>query len=309
MAYKKWLFILGPTAIGKHRTAIQVAKTLNSELISVDSMKVYREMDIGAAKPSKENLEQVRHYLMDILDPQDSYNAGQFVRDAQDIARDIETRNKLPIFVGGTALYYKVLAYGIFKGIPRDNAIRNELLETAKEKGSVYLHSELAKVDPAVAKKIHPNDLKRIIRALEVYRKVGIPISTLQIHFAKAKSENVVVCLRCEKDILKKRIEERAEKMFEMGLVEEVVQLKNREKGWSKEAQSGVGYKEVIEYLDGKYNLEETKCRVKINTMHFAKKQMTWFKSFKEVEWLDVNEKDAPEDIAKKIVTLYNKHL
>jgi len=307
----RYIFILGPTAIGKHKIAFFLAKLLNGEIISVDSMKVYREMDIGTAKPSKKMREEIKHHLIDIVDPSSSYNAARFVKDAKMAIGEVQTAGKLPIFVGGTGLYYRVFAYGIFDGISRDEKIRRELLEEVGKKGVEYLHQKLSEVDPVSAKKISPRDLRRVVRALEVSRKMGVPISSLKVHFEREPEEkNFLICLRCDREILKNRIDRRVEKMFGDGFVDEVSGLLARKNGWSEEARMGIGYKEVIGYLKGKANLEETKRVIKMDTMHLVKKQMTWFRSFKEAVWLDVEGGEGEEgfqEIAKRILDLYNR--
>ncbi len=265
------IILLGQTSSGKHKAAELAAERLGATLISMDSMKVYRGMDIGTAKPARRE----RYRLIDICDPSESYNAGRFVRDAQAAMEGC----RLPLVVGGTALYYKALAYGLFEGPEADPALREELSAL----GAPRLHEELSKVDPAAAAKIHPNDLKRLIRAVEVYRKTGTPISARQTQFGTLSLEADVYVLRREG--LRDRIAARTRKMLEAGLVEEVKGL--MERPWGKEGRLAVGYREVIGYLEGNWDLTETERLINRNTHNLARHQHMWFKRFPEAEWFD----------------------
>jgi tRNA dimethylallyltransferase len=263
------IFILGQTASGKHAAAEAVADRLGAQLISIDSMKVYRGMDIGTAKPKRP------HRLVDICDPSESYNAGRFVRDARKCLQECPR----PLFVGGTALYYKTLAYGIFEGPEADPALRQELVAI----GAPKLHEELQKVDPKAASKIHPNDLKRLVRAVEVYRKTGEPISSKHTHFdARATLEADVFGFRCED--IKDRIAQRTRRMLRAGLVDEVKGLLTRP--WSKEGRLAVGYREVVEHLNGECDAAEMERLINRNTNNLARHQVMWFKRFPEVTWV-----------------------
>ncbi|HTF55662.1 MAG TPA: tRNA (adenosine(37)-N6)-dimethylallyltransferase MiaA, partial [Planctomycetota bacterium] len=201
------VFLLGPTASGKHQAALLLARKLDAEIISVDSMKVYRGMDIGTAKPGREELARAPHHLIDICDPSETYSAGRFVRDAEGARRGIEARGKGALFVGGTSLYYKAYRYGMFEGPPADPVLRDELIA----EGPAALHAELSRVDPTAAKRIHPNDLKRLVRAVEVFRKTGEPISSRQSQFDRPKGEARVFILR--RADLAGRVEARAARM------------------------------------------------------------------------------------------------
>jgi tRNA dimethylallyltransferase len=268
------IFILGQTASGKHAAAEAVAERLGAQLISIDSMKVYRGMDIGTAKPKSP------HRLVDICDPSESYNAGRFVRDARKCLEECPR----PLFVGGTALYYKTLAYGIFEGPEADPALRQELVAI----GAPKLHEELQKVDPKAASKIHPNDLKRLVRAVEVYRKTGEPISSKHTHFdARATLEADVFGFRRED--IKARIAERTKRMLGAGLVDEVRGLLARP--WSKEGRLAVGYREVLDHLNGECDAAEMERLINRNTNNLARHQVMWFKRFPEVTWV----KDADD--------------
>jgi tRNA dimethylallyltransferase len=263
------IFILGQTASGKHAAAEAVADRLGAQLISVDSMKVYRGMDIGTAKPARP------HRLIDICDPSESYNAGRFVRDAR---RCLEECPR-PLFVGGTALYYKTFAYGLFEGPEADPALRQELVAI----GAPALHDELRRVDPKAASKIHPNDLKRLVRAVEVYRKTGEPISSKHTHFDAAPTLEADVFGFRREDI-KERIAERTKRMLRDGLVDEVRGLLKRP--WSKEGRRAVGYREVIDFLEGRVDAAEMERLINRNTNTLARHQVMWLKRFPEVQWV-----------------------
>lgn len=272
------IFILGQTASGKHAAAEAVADRLGAQLISVDSMKVYRGMDVGTAKPKRP------YRLVDICDPSESYNAGRFVRDARQCLQDCPR----PLFVGGTALYYKTFAYGLFEGPEADPVLREELTAI----GPAGLHEELVRVDPKAALKIHPNDLKRLVRAVEVFRKTGEPISSKHTHFEGSPTLQADVFGFRREDI-KDRIAARTRRMLKVGLVDEVRGLLARP--WGKEGRRAVGYREVIEFLEGKVDAAEMERLINRNTNNLARHQVMWLKRFPEVQWV----KDADEILAR----------
>ncbi len=263
------IFILGQTASGKHAAAEAVADRLGAQLISIDSMKVYKGMDIGTAKPRRP------YRLVDICDPSESYNAGRFVRDARQCLQDCPR----PLFVGGTALYYKTFAYGLFEGPEADPALREELVAI----GAPALHDELKRVDPKAASKIHPNDLKRLVRAVEVFRKTGEPISSKHTHFDAAPTLEADVFGFRREDI-KDRIAARTKRMLKDGLVDEVKSL--LKKPWSKEGRRAVGYREVIDHIEGTVDAAEMERLINRNTNTLARHQVMWLKRFKEVQWV-----------------------
>jgi tRNA dimethylallyltransferase len=273
------IFILGQTASGKHGAAEILADRLGAPLISIDSMKVYRGMDIGTAKPQRP------YRLVDVCDPSESYNAGRFVRDARECLSECPR----PVFVGGTSLYYKTLAYGLFDGPEADPELRRELVEI----GAPGLHEELRRVDPRAASKIHPNDLKRLVRAVEVYRKTGEPISARHVHFDRARSLDADV-FGFRRDDIKDRIAARTTRMIARGLVDEVRSLLARP--WSPEGRRAVGYREVIGYLEGRYDAAEMERLINRNTHRLARHQVMWLNRFPEVTWV----KDA-DDICQRL--------
>ena len=299
------VLILGVTASGKGRLAFDLARQAGAEIISIDSMKVYRRMDIGTAKPPKEAREKIKYHLIDIAEPSESFSVGKFLDSACDAIEQIKSRNKPIVAIGGTALYIKALLYGLFSGPGNDEQIRAELHRRALDEGPELLHRELVKADPAAAERIHPNDSKRIIRALEVYKITGKPISQLQQQWKQqGKCPWKIIGLRREKTEENKGINARVKKMIEQGLVEEVKSLLAEDKPLSKQARCAIGYAEIIDYLAGKMSLEDAIELIKKNSRYLAKHQRTWFRSFKDVNWLDITPDDSSEQILEKAGTL-----
>lgn len=290
------IFILGATASGKHEVAIAVAERAGGEIVSVDSMKVYRGMDIGTAKPSREVLARVRHHLIDIADPNDAYSAGRFVADARRAQDQIAKAGKRAIFVGGTSLYYKAYVYGLLEGPAADAELRQELVAL----GAPALHQELEQVDPTAAKRIHPNDLKRLVRAVEVFRKTGSPISERQTQFDRPKLDAIVICLWRERDDLLDRIGRRVKRMVREGLVDEVRRL--MASPWCREGRGAVGYREVVDHLEGRCAIDDVESLITRDTWQFARKQLTWFRSFKEARAIAMTPADSAERIAARIL-------
>ncbi len=295
----KMILILGVTASGKGRLAFDLAQSLGAEIISIDSMKVYRRMDIGTAKPPQEVRQHIKYHLIDIVEPSDSFSVGAFRDAALGAIEQIKSRNMPVIAVGGTALYIKALLYGLFEGPGTDQQIRAELKTRAEERGLAELHRELTKIDPIAAERINPNDSKRIIRALEVYQLTGKPISSLQKQWDNDDNKHdwTIIGLRREKTEESKRINSRVKKMIAAGFVDEVKSLLAEEKPLSKQARCAIGYAEMIEHLNGQIELEEATELIKKNTRRLAKNQRTWFKTFKNVHWLDIEPNELPEKI------------
>jgi tRNA dimethylallyltransferase len=301
---KQRILILGVTAGGKGRLAFELAKKLDAEILSIDSMKVYRRMDIGTAKPSKDTQKQINYHLIDIVEPNESFSVDKFLNLADQAVKQIESKNKPVVAVGGSAMYIKAMLYGIFEGPGTNDQIRQELKERIARTSLEELHKALAVIDPQAADKIHRNDEKRIIRAMEVYQLTGKPISSFQQQFdlPQPKGDWTIYGLRREKDEENKRMNARVKKMIEAGLIDEVKSLLAEEKPLSLQARSAIGYAEIIDYLAGKETLEKAVEKIKINTRRFAKAQRTWFKTFKNVNWLDVSEDDTIEHILAKII-------
>ncbi|MHC4617422.1 MAG: tRNA (adenosine(37)-N6)-dimethylallyltransferase MiaA [Planctomycetota bacterium] len=295
------VLILGVTGTGKGRLAFELAEAAGAEIISIDSMKVYRRMDIGTAKPPKGARERVGYHLIDVVEPSESFSVGLFLDMAVAAIEEIQGRGKRVIAVGGTALYIKALLYGLFDGPGSDEQVRGELRARAEAEGLEQLYEELEKVDSVAAANIHPNDAKRIIRALEVYRVTGKPISSLQQQWQSKKRQGwTVIGLRREKADGSGRINRRVKKMIETGLVEETRSLLAEERPLSKQARCAIGYAEIIDHLNGRISLEEAVELIKKNTRRLAKGQRTWFKTFEDVKWVDIEAEEPAERILER---------
>jgi tRNA dimethylallyltransferase len=303
------ILILGVTASGKGRLAFDLAEFIGAEIISIDSMKVYRRMDIGTAKPPKEARQRVKYHLIDIVEPSDSFSVGAFINAASEAIEQINSRNGKIVAVGGTALYIKSLLYGLFDGAGTDEQIRNKLKARLEAGGPAELHRELTAIDPAAAERINPNDAKRIVRALEVYQLTGKPISSFQKQWQQhqIKHDWTIIGLRREKADTSSRINKRVKKMISAGLVDEVKSLLEEEKSMSKQARCAIGYAEIIEHLSGKTSLEDAVESIKINTRRLAKGQRTWFKTFQDVHWLDAAEDETPQQILDRTKRLLDE--
>lgn len=296
---KKPLIVLtGPTAVGKTKLSIALAKAVNGEIISADSMQVYKYMDIGSAKIREEEMQGIRHYLVDELLPEEEFHIVRFQQMAKAAMEEIYAKGKIPILVGGTGFYIQAVTRDIdFTEAEQDDGYRKELEALASEKGNEYLHRMLEKVDPKSAEEIHANNVKRVIRALEFYHQNHTPISS---HNQEQKEHTspynlVYFVLNAPRELLYERIDKRVDEMLEEGLVDEVRRLK--EMGYHKGMVSmqGLGYKEILSYLEGEYPLEEAVRILKRDTRHFAKRQLTWFRREPEVTWVNKDEFDYDE--------------
>lgn len=287
---KPLLILTGPTAVGKTRLSIKLAKAVNGEIISADSMQVYRYMDIGSAKIKPEETEGVPHHLIDVLDPEEEFNVVTFQKMCKKCMEEIYGRGHVPILTGGTGFYIQSVLYDIdFTENAEDTTIRDRLEKEAEEKGVEYLHGKLREVDPASAGAIHANNIKRVIRALEFYEQTGEKIS-LHNETERQKESAYTSCyfvLNDDREKLYERIDRRVDEMLAEGLVAEVEALKKRGCTRKLVSMQGLGYKEILAYLDGEYSLEEAVYRIKRDTRHFAKRQITWFKREKEVIWIN----------------------
>ena len=307
---KKPLIILtGPTAVGKTKASIGLAKALNGEIISADSMQVYKHMDIGSAKIRPEEMQGIKHYLIDELEPDEEFHVVRFQEMAKKALEEIYAKNKIPIVVGGTGFYIQALLYDIdFTENEEDSEYRKELEQLAVEKGADALHEMLRKVDPESAEAIHANNVKRVIRALEFHKQTGGKISEHNEQ-ERAKSSPYDFCyfvLNDERERLYERINLRIDQMLDDGLVEEVMSLKDQ--GYTKEMVSmqGLGYKEILDYLNGNCTLEEAIYILKRDTRHFAKRQLTWFRRERDVIWVSKNGHNYDED---KILNVMLDHI
>ncbi|NLJ40638.1 MAG: tRNA (adenosine(37)-N6)-dimethylallyltransferase MiaA [Clostridiales bacterium] len=299
------IIVLGPTAVGKTSISIDLAKELHGEIISADSMQIYKYMDIGTAKPNMEERQGIPHHLLDILDPSEYFNVSIYKDMAEEEIKEIVTRGKIPIIVGGTGLYINSLLFPFdFTEAGVDLEYRQNLKELALIKGKEWLYGQLKTVDPIAALKLHPNDIFRIIRALEVHHITGEPISK---YYSKQQRKNgeysaSIVGLTMDRDKLYDRIEKRIDIMLKNGLVEEVKGL--LENGYSRGliSMQGLGYKEIVDYLQGRRTLKESEYILKRDTRRFAKRQYTWFKRLKGIIWVDVGEFNNKKDLLAHVL-------
>ena len=301
-------YLAGPTASGKTGVGLELAERIDGEIISLDSMAVYRGMDVGTAKPTPDEQRRVRHHLVDVVPPDQEYSLSHFMAAAHEAVRDITNRNRPAIFVGGTPLYLKSLLRGVVPGPPADWDFRQRIEDELEEVGIEALHERLQQVDPLAAAKLHPNDKRRIIRALEVYKATGKPISHEQVHFddTPAGGSHVFV-LSWPREELHARIETRVEAMFSNGLVEEVRRLLAKHEQFSRTAIQAVGYREVVDFLRNERSLDETVELVKARTRQFARRQLTWFRSLQECCWVDMQGEQRQSEVAQSIVDLVNE--
>lgn len=281
----KTLILFGPTAVGKTSYSIDLAHKLNAEIISADSMQVYRYMDIGTAKPTISQRQEIPHHLIDIVNPDESWTVADFLARAQSCILDIKNRNKVPLIVGGTGLYLNSLINGYdFPVAPKNDEIRSKLSKLTEDE----LYLKLSNIDSDSSNKINKNDKKRMMRALEVFELTGIPMSKLQKKNESDKKSFELICLNMDRDKLYKRINERVDNMLKLGLIDEVKSL--LEKGYSDNLTSmqALGYKETIGYLQNKSSYDEMVELIKKKTRNFARRQMTWFRRFENVKWVDM---------------------
>jgi tRNA dimethylallyltransferase len=295
--HRCWI-LSGPTGSGKSAFALRLAEQANAEIIAMDSMTLYRGMDIGTAKPSAEECRRVPHHLLDVLDPWESASVAWWLERAAECCRDIEARGKRALFVGGTPLYLKALLFGLFSGPPADHELRQRLEHEAGEHGVPQLHRRLAEVDPAAATKLHPNDLRRIVRALEVFELTGKPISQLQEQWRKESQPGPE--FRCwwldrPRAELFQRINARVEKMIEAGWVEESRRLRDLPRPLSTQAGHALGYEELFDYLEGKVDLMTTIDLIQTHSRQFAKRQLTWFRHLPQCKPVAVSGDEMPD--------------
>ena len=288
---KRPLIVLtGPTAVGKTSLSISLAKAVNGEIISADSMQVYKKMDIGSAKIRPEEMQGVKHYLVDVLEPEEEFHIVKFQQMAKEAMEEIYEKRKIPILVGGTGFYIQAVTRDIdFTEAQQENTYRAELEKLAETEGAEYLHDRLKEVDPASADTIHANNVKRVIRALEFYHQNGTPISAHNEEQKKQTSPYNLAyfVLNAPRDILYERIDKRVDQMLEEGLVKAVEGLKREGCHRGMVSMQGLGYKEILAYLEGEYPLEDAVRILKRDTRHFAKRQLTWFRRESDVIWVD----------------------
>lgn len=301
------IILVGPTGVGKSHLAQQLALQLNTAIVHADSRQVYRRMDIGTAKPDRSMREVVPHYLLDVVDPDESFNAGRYRELAAEIINQLWEKERKPIIVeGGTGLYIRVLIDGLFDGPKADKQIRENLQALATRQGTAYLHQQLQQADPISAGRIHPNDQVRIARALEIYQTTGKPLSEWQQNTAPSPYQPIFYGLTAERSLLYQWIDERAKRMFDDGLVEEVNGLLAQGYHENSNSMQGLGYREVIGYLKGEYRIDEALSLLQKNSRNYAKRQLTWFRADKRIQWLAISypgggEKFIPEIVLRSV--------
>ena len=290
------VIISGPTSVGKTSLSVKLAKMINGSIISADSMQVYKTMDIGSAKITKDEMDGVAHYLIDILEPEDEFNIATFKTYAKDSIQLIREDNKIPIVAGGTGFYIQSLLYDIEfnEAATEDSSIRTELELLAKEKGNEFIHNMLREIDEKSAESIHPNNVKRVIRAIEYYKLTGQKISEHndEQHQKVSPYNYKYFVINEDRELLYANIDRRVDIMIENGLVEEVQSLKERGLTIDNISMQGLGYKEILAYLDGEITLDEAIYIIKRDTRHFAKRQITWFKRENDVIWINKEDFD-----------------
>ena len=299
---EKMLFIVGPTAVGKTDVGFLLAQKLGGEIISCDAMQVYREVNLATSKPPAEMRNSVPHHLLDVLSVTQEFDVASFNQQALAAVAKIRAHKKIPIVVGGSGMYMQVLLDGIFTEPAHNPQVRKELAGRITAEGSAKLYEELARSDPAAAAKIHPHDNRRIIRALEVYLITKKPISVLQKHRQGlwGRVPIKIFCLTRPRAELYGRINQRVEEMFTEGLIAEIEALRGLK--LSRTAQAIIGVKEVQGYLAEKHTIADAKEQMKLNTRHLAKRQLTWFRKDKRLEWIEISSSQTPQDIVRQIL-------
>lgn len=301
------LVLTGPTAVGKTETSVQLAKAVNGEIISADSMQVYRHMDIGTAKIRQEEMRGIPHYLVDEFEPNEEFNVMIFQKRVKEYLKDIYARHKIPILVGGTGFYIQAVLYDIaFTENQGDDHFRREMQELAKTEGENVLHEKLRQVDPESAESIHPNNVKRVIRALEYYHFTGEKFSVHNEVERQRQSpyQFLYVVLNMDREKLYRRIDQRVDQMMEEGLVKEVESMLAHGYGRNLVSMQGLGYKEIAAALSGECSLSDAVYQIKRDTRHFAKRQLTWFRREREVTMLDKDQFDSTEALVEEIIRL-----
>ncbi len=281
----KLILVVGATASGKSQIGVNLAKKYNGEIISCDSMQVYRDMNIGTAKITSEEMQSIPHYMIDIVNADAQFSVGEYASMADEAINDIISRGKVPIIVGGTGLYVDGILYPMTFGGDKNIDIRAELESQFALYGKEYMHSMLAEIDPIDAQKIHPNNVKRVLRALEIYKTTGTCKSNLQEKNKDLKYEVCMIALDVDRNVLYQRIDTRVDKMFEIGLLNEVKQLLSNGVGFENQSMQAIGYKEFKNYFNATKTLEETIEIIKQNSRNYAKRQLTWFKKYDFAKW------------------------
>jgi tRNA dimethylallyltransferase len=301
---KPVVVMVGPTAVGKSRIAVEVAKAFETEVLAADSRQVYRGMDIGTDKPVAEERQAVPHRLIDLVDPNESFNAGLYRRQALDEIERVYRDRRLPLVVGGTGLYVRTLLKGLCDAPPADSTVRATLRQEAKDQGHDRLYARLVEVDPVAAARLHPRDESKVIRALEVYQLSGRRMSAFQEEhrFAERPFSALIIGLNRDRAALYRRIEERIDWQLSHGLIEETKQLLAQGYQRDSAAMKGLGYRQVAGHLAGEYDVGEMVLRFKRDTRHFSKRQMTWFRKEPGIQWLTIEESESVQHTATQVI-------
>lgn len=303
---RKCWFLGGPTACGKTATSLRLAEKIDAEIISVDSMALYRGMDIGTAKPNRDEQQQCPHHLIDVIDPHEEYSVTQYVDAATIVCEEILSRGRTPLFVGGTGFYLQSFLRGVFEGPSADWEIRQQLDEELAEQGADALHAQLAKHDPVTAARVHPNDSRRVIRALEVFRITGEPLSAHQQQPALPPEDRPphIFWIDPPREWLRNRVDLRVTQMIDAGLIDEVQQLRSAEKPLSRTARQAIGYKELIEAFDEKISFDRAIELIQIRSRQYAKRQCTWFRNMEECVAIPIVETMSADEIVDKLLQM-----
>jgi len=299
----KMILLLSCTAGGKTAVSLELADRLNAEILCIDSMQIYRRMNIGTAKPTPAELARAPHHMIDVAEPSEAFSAARFVEMADRAIAEITSRGRSVLALAGTPLYLMALMYGMFDGPSADESLRSALRDRARREGTPALHAELVKVDPEASQRIHPNDYKRIERALEVWQVTGRPLSEQQQQWSAEamRYPATIVGIRRQKEDNSRRINARVKAMIEAGLVDEVRSLLSEPPGLGEQARQALGYAQIIAHLQGKLSLEEAVEQIKIQTRRLAKHQRTWFRKFTSTRWVDIEEGMAAPLIADRL--------
>ncbi len=296
------IVICGPTAVGKTKYAIETALHMDGEVVSCDSMQLYKYMDIGSAKPTAEERRRVKHYLVDEIEPTEAFSAARYQKLAKGAIEEIFAKGKTPVIAGGTGLYLSALLYDMdFSAPPGDTAFRDSLYKEAETYGPAWLHKKLGEADPEAAKRIHPNNIKKVVRAIEA-ASLGEKVKDFASDLKLTSDYSArLIGLARDRQQLYDRINQRVDLLMEQGLCDEVKGLMERGLTESDISMKGIGYKEIIGYLEGRYDLAEAVDLVKKNTRHYAKRQLTWFKRYKDMQWFNISEYDSDESCLEEI--------
>ncbi|MCI0426525.1 MAG: tRNA (adenosine(37)-N6)-dimethylallyltransferase MiaA [Nitrospiraceae bacterium] len=308
---KPVVVMVGPTAVGKSRVAVEVAKAFETEVLTADSRQIYRGMDVGTDKPVPEERQAVPHRLIDLVDPNESFNAGLYRRRAIDEIERLYRGRRLPLVVGGTGLYVRTILKGLCDAPQADPIVRASLRQESKDQGYDRLYARLVEVDPVVAARLHPRDESKVIRALEVYQLCGRRMSEFQQKhgFAERPYSALIIGLNRDRDALYRRIEERIDRQLAHGLIEETRQLLAQGYQRDSAAMKGLGYRQVAEHLAGEYDVAEMVRRFKRDTRHFSKRQMTWFRKEPGIQWLTIEESESVQHTAALVIGQVDRFL